>query len=200
MEKNRHVHLRHAQHARDLGVRVAFKKSEREDLGGPGVQGSHCAPETILQFPLIVGTGRRFAERHGPGFLPAANDVERCVDGSAAQIALRFVQWFSRRVATKQAKEYRLQHVLGVGGIAGHPVRRPEDQSMTFLENPFDLGRDRSYVFLSDREFQGAPPVFAPLKTGIEVGYYKLTGKLFSEGQHTVTECKRGMKISRHDT
>jgi hypothetical protein len=85
---------------------------------------------------------------------------------------------FGRRIAPQQSQKHRLQYVFGVGGITGNAVRRTEDEAVVFLEDPFDIAQDRGFVFLFDREFQGAPPVFSLLKTGIAAGYYKLV-KLF---------------------
>ena len=156
--------LRHAEHARDLGVGMAFKEAEREDFRRPWTQGGERAPEAVPQLPLIAWPGWRVLKRHAGLFLPGAHDIEGGVDGRAAEIALGIGERLRRAVAPQEAEEDRLEHVFGVGGVACNTVRRPKDEPVAILEHPLDLAGDRGYFFLSDREFQGAPPVSVTTK------------------------------------
>jgi hypothetical protein len=164
VQENRHVHLRHAEHACDLGVRMALEESQREDFRRPWSQGGEGAPETVAQFPLISGRGGRIVQGHDRRFLARAHQVERSVNGGAAEIAFGIIERLRRAVAAQQAQENRLEHVFGVGGVAGDAVRRTEDESVTVFENALDIAGDRRSIVLSDREFQGAPPVSVTTK------------------------------------
>jgi hypothetical protein len=155
MKKHRHVDLRHTEHARDLRVRVAFKKPERENLSRPRIQGRERPPQAIPQFTLISSSCHRIFKRYASCLLPGPHDVERNVDRCAPKVAFRIFEWVSRAIAPQKSQENRLEYVLRIGRISRNPVRGAKYKPVAFLEDSLDLSGDRSCRCLSDREFQG---------------------------------------------
>ena len=72
-------------------------------------------------------------------------------------------------VAAQQAQKNGLQHVLGIRGISGNPVRRTEHQAMMGLKYILEpgiamwinLAGHGGDVFLFQRELQIAPPILS---------------------------------------
>jgi hypothetical protein len=54
----------------------------------------------------------------------------------------------------QQTQKYRLQHIFGIGGIAGDPVCGPENQAMIGLKYPAEVRRPRKYPLLINCQLQ----------------------------------------------
>ena len=74
--------------------------------------------------------------------------------------------------APEKAQKYLLQHVLGVRGVAGHPVGRAENQAVGLLEDSFYGTGGYRRGSLSDCEFQSTPPALSRVKTWMQAVYY----------------------------
>jgi hypothetical protein len=61
--------------------------------------------------------------------------------------------------AAEQAQEDGLEHVFGVGGVAGDAVRRAKDQAVVSPEDSLELVWDGDSGFLDNQYvMQGTPP------------------------------------------
>ncbi len=156
--KNGNLHLGHAQHARDFGILVAFEETQRENFGCARAQRRKRPAEDVAQLTRVVLRGCFFVERDILGVTPVADHVERLVDGRAPEVALLIFKGLGGVAAPDEAKKYLLEHIFGIGGISRDPIRCAEDEAMAFLEDSFNDTGCRGCVYLSDREFQGAPP------------------------------------------
>jgi hypothetical protein len=100
----------------------------------------------------------RVVERHILSILAIPHHVDRYVDSGPAKVAFLIVKGLGRIPTADQADKDLLQNVFRVGGVAGDPVGRTEDETVSLLEDPLDRIGGRGRCSFSNRDFQGAPP------------------------------------------
>src|SRR5262249_20479791 len=96
----------------------------------------------------------------------------------AAQVAL-FVIHHVGLGAAQQAQENGLQHVFGIGRVAGEAIRGTEHQAVMRTECAFELvGDGYCRILLYQYASQGTPPCssVSPVKTEGEADYYRRQG------------------------
>ena len=131
-DRHGHQHLGNAQRARDLEIAHAFNESQGEDFCRTGLEFAESASEDLAQFGDVAFgvVARDLDELHRGIQLPRADHVEGRVDGGAAEIAFVVFHRVGVGRPAKQAQKDSLQHVLGVGRVAGDAVRGGEDQAV----------------------------------------------------------------------
>ena len=134
------------------------------------------------------GIGREVCQFYRAIRLARSHYVEGCINRGAAEVTLFILHRIGLYPTAEQAQEHRLQHVLGIRGVAGNPVRRAEDQAVMRSETSFEFVRNRDRCVLFQYARQITPPVlsYAP-KDGQEDEFLHDT-KLFLErgGWHRI--------------
>ena len=106
-----------------------------------------------------------FREFHGLICLSRPDHIDGSIDGCPAQVAFLILEHGGLGIPPKHAEKHRLQHVLGVGSIAGDSIGRTENQAVVGSKNSLDFFRNRDYGFLSQRTLQVTPPAVIAFTT-----------------------------------
>ena len=126
------------------------------------------------------GISREVCQFHRTIRLSRSHYVKGCINGGAAEVTLFVLHRIGLRPTTEQTQKHRLQHILGIRGVAGNPVRRAEDQTVMRSKTSFEFVRNRDRRVLFQYARQVTPPVllYAP-KDGQVIEFLQDTKTIF---------------------
>ncbi len=137
-------------------VAEILEMAERKDLRRTRTEGCEGAAQALLQF----AAGRYGAfeggliQRQSAIGMARPKNIERGIHRGAPQVTLLLFGRTAGGRLPQDTKKYGLQHVFGIGRIAGDPVSGAEYQAVVGLENPAEFSRLRKYRLLTDCQLQ----------------------------------------------
>ena len=155
MERDSDEHLRDIKSTGYLLIAEIFEIAQGENFGGTFREGTEGAAEAF--FDAAFRRGRRgggsvedgFVDWDDTGGARFADDVERGVDGGAAQITLFELDGRGTGGLAEHTEEDSLENVFSVGSVTGDAISRAENHSVMGFKNATEFrGLRKNLVFL----------------------------------------------------
>src|SRR2546429_203059 len=111
-----------AQQFRNFGVTAVVRISENQDLGRLRIEIRYGLVQPLIDFFREFGIRgwRRSLDAFGVAGgrmpLPRSDDIERLIEGSPVQIALRVFPEVRWKSTSNKSQEKRLKHIFGIFG------------------------------------------------------------------------------------